>query len=741
MRGAFAAIAVFAIASFVAFSAARPPSPLGAEVDPVLVSAGRARASLARILGDGAPHPVGSAAHALVVQRVVEEFARVGVEMRVEDALVAGRNGVITRVRNIVGRIPGTAGATNAIAIACHHDSVAAGPGAADDGAGVAATIEIVRALKQGSPLEHDLVVLITDGEEVDLSGAVAFVSGSPEARDIRAVVNLEARGTTGPAYLFQTGPGIGDAIARYAANSAQPATSSIAALVYDKLPNDTDLTVFMGAGWTGLNFAFIGGVRRYHTPRDDLAHLDDRSLQHLADGGLAGVRALDTLDLTIPHVERAELVWHDVLGRFVVRWPRGWSPAVAVVALGLLVLAARRARVRVRDLSVGALALVIGVVAAATFAWIFEFGQRSFHETRDPWFAEGPPFWSFAMLWIALLGATLARFVPAVKRAQPHALLLGAWSSIAALGLVVAILEPAACAVFVLPALVAGVVALALGSQPSSGRTTVVVLAAFLGGAAIWLPFFRAIEDALGYVAAFVPGAIAGLSAATLAPLLVRAPTRFVLTPAAVVALLFVFAARHADRTIDTPSWTNAIHVQSDTEAHWSIAAFGLPLPTELANAEVESTRLLPWARIVPEAAVIRAPRHAEPAPRVEVVELEKSDIHRRLRLRIASARGAANFVLALPAESFEVERVRSGSLELLGTKPRGNGWMFAGIGADGIEIELVQRRFGERLTARLAEFQPGWPAGLAAPFADDPTRVPRGRGHGSIVAIEFDL
>lgn len=741
MRGTLAAVAVFVLASVIAMWAARPPAPLAVDVDPSLVSAGRARASLERILGDETPHPVGSAAHAFVVERVVGELARIGVEARVEDALVSGRNGVVTRVKNIVARIPGSGNARSAIAIACHHDSVAAGTGASDDGAGVAAAIEVVRALKTGPPLAHDLVVLITDGEEVDLSGAVAFVKSSPLAQDVRAVVNLEARGTTGPAYLFQTGPGVGDAIAHFAAHSSKPATSSIAALVYEKLPNDTDLTVFLRAGWTGLNFAFIGGVRRYHTPRDDLEHLDGRSLQHLADGALAGVRALDMLDLERPHEERAQLVWHDVLGLFVARWPRAWSPVIAVAALALLVVAARRARVHVRALSIGVLALVLGIAAAAMLAWGFEFGQRGFHETRDPWFAEGPPFWTFAMLWIGLLGATLPRFVPAVKRAEPHALMLGAWIFVAILGLALAFFEPAACAVFVLPALVAGVVALTLGSAPSTRRTTLVVLAAFLGGAAIWLPFFRAIEDALGYVAAFVPGAITGLAAATLAPILVRAPTRFALALVAVVAMLFVFAARQPDRTIDTPAWTNALHVQSEREAQWSVATFGLPLPTEFANAEVEVARLLPWARIVPAGAVIRAPRHAEPAPRVDVVELEKSDVHRRVRVRIASARGAANFVLALPADSFEVVRVRSGSLELLGPLPRGDEVMFAGLGGDGIELELVQRRFEDGLTARLAEFQPGWPAGIAAPFADDPTRVPRGRGHGSIVVVEFDL
>ncbi len=740
MRGACAAIAVFLIATVIAFTAAQPPAPLAVEADPALVSAGRAHASLARILGDEAPHPVGSVAHARVVERIVDELARIGVEARIEDALVSGWNGVVTRVRNIVGRIEGRSGSQPAIAIACHHDSVAAGPGASDDGAGVAAVIEVVRALKHGPPLEHDLVVLITDGEEVDLSGACAFVKGSPLARDVRAVVNLEARGTSGLAYLFQTGPGVGDAIGRFAELSSKPATSSIAALVYDKLPNDTDLSVFLDAGWTGLNFAFIGGVRRYHTPRDDLEHLDRRSLQHIADGALAGIRAIDTLDLGRPHAERAQLVWHDVLGLFVVRWPRGWSPVLAAAALALLGVAAWRARVRMRELAVGAFALALGVVVTALLTWAFELLQRGFHETNDPWFAEGPPVWSFAALFLGLLGATLSGFIPAVRRATPHALSLGIWSAIAILGLVLAIVEPAACAILVLPAIVASVVSLVLGSQPTARRTLAVVLAAFLGGASIWLPFFRAIEDALGYAAAFVPGAITGLAACALAPVLTRVASRLALTFAVLVTTFFVIAAVQADRTNDTPGWTNATHVQEPEQSRWVVRTFGQLMPTTLSSEDAAlvepkigsgTNRVIHW---------FPAPRHAEPSPTAEVVEIERTDARRRVRLTLKSPRGASGFVLTLPADAFEVARIRSDSLELTGEPPTGHILEFAGIGAAGLELELIELRPGPHV-ASVMDGAHSLPTGLVLPFAPDPTRVPRGDGHGSRVTTRFDL
>jgi Zn-dependent M28 family amino/carboxypeptidase len=86
---------------------------------------------------------------------------------------------------------------------------VAAGPGAADDAAGVAAVLETVRALTQGSPLRNDVVVLLTDGEEDGLFGARAFARDDPLRGRPAVVLNLEARGVSGPSMLIRTSPGI----------------------------------------------------------------------------------------------------------------------------------------------------------------------------------------------------------------------------------------------------------------------------------------------------------------------------------------------------------------------------------------------------------------------------------------------------------------------------------------------------------------------------------------------------
>ena len=50
-------------------------------------------------------------------------------------------------MQNVVARLEGTEQGP-AVLLAAHYDSVAAGPGASDDGTGAATVLEIARALK-----------------------------------------------------------------------------------------------------------------------------------------------------------------------------------------------------------------------------------------------------------------------------------------------------------------------------------------------------------------------------------------------------------------------------------------------------------------------------------------------------------------------------------------------------------------------------------------------------------------
>src|SRR5690606_11536726 len=128
------------------------------------------------------------------------EFGQLGLQARVQRRFACGGSACAT-VENLVAHLPGTR-PDNAVLLAAHYDSVAAGPGASDDGAGVAVLIETARALRAGPPLARDVWLLASDGEELGLIGAEAFVH-EPEFARIATVINLEARGTRGASRLI----------------------------------------------------------------------------------------------------------------------------------------------------------------------------------------------------------------------------------------------------------------------------------------------------------------------------------------------------------------------------------------------------------------------------------------------------------------------------------------------------------------------------------------------------------
>jgi Zn-dependent M28 family amino/carboxypeptidase len=91
------------------------------------------------------------------------------------------------------------------VLLVAHYDGVGAGPAASDDGAGSAALLETMRALRaRKQPLAHDIMVLFTDGEEAGLLGAAAFVREHPWAKDVAVILNFEARGTSGRSFMFE---------------------------------------------------------------------------------------------------------------------------------------------------------------------------------------------------------------------------------------------------------------------------------------------------------------------------------------------------------------------------------------------------------------------------------------------------------------------------------------------------------------------------------------------------------
>jgi len=514
-----------ALTLLVAFSVAwlrfAAPAPVAANAASELFSAERALVQLRLLLGDEAPHPVGSAANAAVRERIVARLLALGYQPEVQRGFSCGRYGRCSEVQNIVVTLPG---GPEAVLLVAHYDSVPAGPGAADDGAAVAALLEVARVLATSPARRNTIVLLIDDGEEVGLLGAELFMAKHPMAKQARVVINLEARGTSGPSMMFETAGPTAGLVRLLAGALDRPITSSLFSAVYEQMPNDTDLTVFRRGGLVGYNVAFLDDARHYHTAQDNLQHLSTASLQHHGDNALGLLDALAAADLEALS-RGGDAVWFDVLGFCVVHWPRGWSLPLALLAVALLwggaAGAARRqprfwsglgwilgATLAVIVLVTTVSAVLVGLLAAAGL--VHQFGANS----------------AFPLVGVpAVVAATVCCLVVRTRRVQRQseaARYAGGWSLWGLLTIAVAVLLPEGSYLFIVPALAAGLVALVARSPAGGGwwvwlASLVLLLVMVL----LWFPVVLALVAAVGLFGQLAIGAAYGLMATAAIPVL----------------------------------------------------------------------------------------------------------------------------------------------------------------------------------------------------------------------------
>lgn len=347
-----ALVAAFALAVW----ACQSPAPAPSSAPDTAFSAARAMIDVREIAQR--PHAVGSADHARVEAWLTRRMTALGLSPTVQTGPLAPDSvkrlerwglpsGPEVVARNIIGIQPGRDGSLPAVLVMAHYDSTAKSPGAADDGSGVAAVLEAVRALKARGPLDRDLIVLMTDGEELGLDGARVFFSDHPWRERVGAVVNLEARGGGGRAMMFETGKGNAETIGLFARAAPKVTggvtSNALAVFVYELMPNGTDFTISKDRGIGGLNFAFIGRPEQYHAAASTPEALDAGSVQHI------GSQALEVLD-SLTHARvlpeaKGDAVYADLFGLFILSHSTGMGWLVLGLALGLAGFAGGRAR------------------------------------------------------------------------------------------------------------------------------------------------------------------------------------------------------------------------------------------------------------------------------------------------------------------------------------------------------------------------------------------------------------
>ena len=713
-----------------------PPAPQPADAPGSLFSAQRAVTELRGLIGEGNPHPLASAADARIRDGIVARLTALGIPAELQSGWVCDTALVCGMTVNIVARIDGSEPASGAVLLAAHYDSVPAGPGAGDDGIGVASILEIARILEQQPLSRHPIILLIDEGEEAGLLGAHLFVDAHPAARTVKAVVNLDARGDSGPSLMFETGPATDFSMRLFAAAVTRPTSNSLYYFIYKLLPNDTDFTVFKAAGYQGFNFALIGGVERYHTPQDNLENLNLGSLQHQGENALATVQALASADLS--HMSAAGSVFFDVLGRALVHWPASWAAWLGIALTAALGFALwkirRRAEVPAQSIVYAFAALMVSWLGALLAAAILLTLVRASGAVPP---AEAYS-WAAHSLGMHVACVALALLAPAcavrlfVRRTGAWSLwLANAWW-FGALALLCALRFPELSFLFVAPvvaSLGASILALRALQRPRASPPVpaLVIALPVLGAAFTLVPSLLLTYPALGADAWPIITAVSGLIAIGLAPLLINTRSRSyrawlllatiaVIVGGTVTLLQPAYSTQMPQRTL---LWY-ALDADSG-KARWILQPDSKRSAPQLAFDGAGETRpaSLPVGNISAISAV-PAPRLDYAAPQLQIIEAQPRDGGIVYRLHLHSARAAPEIELAFPRN----RAVTSVALLIDGKNipaqlwraPDGTSWLdLIGAPPEGIDLEVVIPDAGD-IALKLLDRSYGLPAAGAA-------------------------
>jgi len=195
-------------------------------------------------------------------------------------------------VNNIYARIAGSSGTY--VLLMAHYDSHpwSNSTGVGDNGYAVATLLEIAgifskRALE--TPLVNGIKFVFTDAEEIGLFGAIRLVEERKIVTEhnsdwildnVNLVVNVEGRGIRGPLFMFETSAN-NRSVVNFYARAGRPFGFSFAAEIYRILPMNTELGIFLNAGFNGINLSVLDSVEYYHTDYDNLDNISMRALQN----------------------------------------------------------------------------------------------------------------------------------------------------------------------------------------------------------------------------------------------------------------------------------------------------------------------------------------------------------------------------------------------------------------------------------------------------------------------------
>jgi len=615
-----------------------------------------------------APRTSGSPAWQKARLELTKELQKLGFQTRQQETLVTdGKRLRAQYVTNLLARLPAAEHHTkpgDALLLSAHYDSVSRSPGAGDDASGIAVILESLRAWLAGNPQpRRDVIVLFSDAEENGLLGAQAFVQQHPWLRDIGLVINLEARGSGGPAYLLlETAAGNAKLTKHMAqANLPRPNTSSLAYSVYKWLPNDTDLSVFRDGpvAIDGYNIAFIGDSFDYHTPLDRPDRLDEASMAHQGEYLVPLLRYFTQLPVLDTAASSDDVFFTVPLWQGLVRFPIAWAkPLALLIALFSLATIAWGIRRRCFSFSLLGNAALPLVQSLALSVLLGRYGWKAV-VALNPHFADmnqGYPYsgvlWTAFFLLLALCISLWiwARWLRKASEKNRHAPLAAAlavnllnWLFIG--GLLLFPL-PGAAFLWIVPLALLAMLVLACLQRLSPLWWS--ILSACAG--VILFPLLWQLPVALGLESLFVVCALVALSASLFLPVLAfLTPDHSQWLTRGLCGLtfgLFLVAQWHSSITPQQPRQNSLFYLlDSDNQQAWwasfdhnddpwKTAIMGQHI-THSGSFEAIDRRYGPWIRQAAKAPVVNLPGFAAEIIDHEIINPEKA-LHRvRFRLR----------------------------------------------------------------------------------------------------------
>lgn len=281
---------------------------------------------------------------------------------------------------------------TDAILLGAHIDSTLPAPGAADDGMGVGVMLEIARVLvERNKAFDNSIIFLWNGAEETLQDGSHLYSTQHETAKQVKAVINLEAAGTTGGALLFQATSK--EMIEAYS-HAPHPRGTVIAADIFSSgiILSDTDFGQFVEyLNVSGLDMAIVGHSYYYHTAKDSIVNIERGSAQHFASNVMSIVDHLlgpqSALSKSTPF-EPPDTVYLSLYDRYWQHFSMSAADQwyVALGAISTAVTAVSMERKRLKPLVVAVISTplgqISGIAAANVVALIMVFLGK-----RQSWF------------------------------------------------------------------------------------------------------------------------------------------------------------------------------------------------------------------------------------------------------------------------------------------------------------------------------------------------------------------